>query len=458
MTALTLSIPNGNGADGLPALWAAGPVTMMNAGLLVGLAVVAVLAVAGKVPLAYNLRNLVVRWRTTVMTLLAFTAVVGVLVVMVAFVNGMVRLTEQSGVAANVIVLSDGSTDELMSNLAQGDLTDVERQPGVERGPDGRPLCSREVYVVVNQPMAVRPGEPPRRRFVQVRGVEDPALASAVHNLSLVDGGRWFSAAGVADDPAGGPPLIEAVLGEGVAGELARDQNLPAIRVGDTFDLGPRKWRVVGIMQSTGSTFGSEVWAKHTLVGSMFGKEQFTSLVLRTSDAQTARSVADDLTKNYKKAALAAFPETEYFEQLSQTNVQFLFAIIFVTVFMAAGGVFGVMNTMFAAISQRTKDIGVLRILGFSRWQVLFSFFIESLFLALAGGALGCFVGWLSDGWTATSIVSSNTGGGKFVVLELDVTLATLSGGMLLALAMGAIGGLLPALSATRLRPLESLK
>jgi putative ABC transport system permease protein len=162
--------------------------------------------------------------------------------------------------------------------------------------------------------------------------------------------------------------------------------------------------------------------------------------------------------KNYKKAALQAMTETEYFSKLSATNKQFLVAIIFVTVVMSIGGMFGVMNTMFAAIAQRTRDIGVLRLMGFARWQILSSFFIESLAIAVVGGIIGCALGSLSDGWTATSVVSGGQGGGKFVVLQLMVTSNTLAIGMLVTLVMGSLGGLLPAISAVRLTPLETLR
>src|SRR5207245_1526475 len=149
----------------------------------------------------------------------------------------------------------------------------------------------------------------------------------------------------------------------------------------------------------------------------------------------------------------------EYYSRLSQTNRQFLFAIVFVAIIMAVGGVFGVMNTMFAAISQRTKEIGVLRVLGYKRWQILASFLLESLAIALAGGLLGCAVGYLADGWTATSIVQGGQGGGgKSVVLRLVVDHEILMCGLLFTLVMGRLGGLIPALSAMRLRILESLR
>jgi ABC-type antimicrobial peptide transport system permease subunit len=211
-------------------------------------------------------------------------------------------------------------------------------------------------------------------------------------------------------------------------------------------------------MRSSGSTFGSEIWAKAALVAPQFGKSNlFTSIVLRTADARAAEQLAKNM-KNYKKASLQAMTETEYFSKLNATNKQFLVAIIFVTVVMSIGGIFGVMNTMFAAIAQRTRDIGVLRLMGFARWQILSSFFIESMAIAVIGGLAGCALGSLTDGWTATSVVSGGQGGGKFVVLQLMVTRDTLAIGMLVTLLMGGLGGLLPALSAVRLTPLETLR
>ncbi len=191
----------------------------------------------------------------------------------------------------------------------------------------------------------------------------------------------------------------------------------------------------------------------------MFGKTNYSTIVLRTANAADAEQTAKDLTTNFKKAALQAQTETAYFDKLNATNQQFLVAIVFVAVIMAVGGVFGVMNTMFAAISQRIKDIGVLRILGFASWQILVSFLLESLVIALVGGLLGCAVGSLANGWTASSIISGGQGGGgKSVMLKLVVDGNILAAGLCLTLVMGGLGGLLPALSAMRLKPLDSLR
>ena len=440
------------------------------------LAIAAVLLLAlvavGKIPLSYNIRNLTIRWKTTVLSALAFTAVIGLLTVMMAFVHGMNRLTEGTGQPGNVIVLSDGATDEVISNLTVSDLSEIEHLPSVVRQ-DGRPLASRETFLVVPQLMSDAASGRPKRRFLQLRGIEDPQLTAGVHNLELLPGGHWFSEAGVEAASSAGKnstaaaPLIQAVLGEGVAGELARGRsqselaaakNPRRLDIGDTFVLRERTWIVVGILKSAGSTFNSEIWAKRSLAASLFGKNTYTTLVLRTADASAAKDLKKLLSKDYKNAAVNAQVETEYYEGLSNTTAQFSWAIGFLAIVMSVGGIFGVMNTMFAAISQRTKDIGVLRLLGYARWQILVSFLLESLVIALVGGLLGCLLGWLTDGWTATSLVGGTGGGGKSVVLQLAVSPNIIATGILLTLLMGLLGGLLSALSAMRMKPLDALR
>lgn len=428
--------------------------------LLGGLGLLVLLALVAKVPLKYVARNIMVRWRTTLMTAMAFTLVVGLLTVMLAFVNGMYKVTEGSSQPGNVIVLSDGATDENFSTLGFDDSSDIGLQPGVLRDEQGTPLCSKEVYLIVNQPILDENGQRKKRRFVQVRGIENAPIAALVHNIKLAPGGTWFSDSGVQElssQDGGSEQAIQAVLGEGLARILGDDQNKKSLELGDVFTLGDRKWIIVGIMQSLGSAYASEIWAKQSLIGPIFGKVTFSSLTIRTKDSTAAVAFTKFLKEDYKKAALNPMVEADYYKSLSATNEQFLYAIGFVAVFMGMGGMFGVMNTMFAAVSQRTKDIGVLRILGFSRAQVLLAFFLEGMALAILGGALGCALGLLADGATATSIVSSGQAS-KSVVLRLNVDANVLAVGMCLTLVMGVFGGLIPAMNALRLRPLEAMR
>jgi putative ABC transport system permease protein len=434
-------------------------------------ATIVVLLLFDKVPLSYNFRNLTVRWITTTITALAFTVVVLLLTVMMSLVAGMDRLTENTGQPENVMVLADGATDESVSNLTVGDLSDIENLAAVARE-NGRPVASRETFLVANQPVPNRDGGQQRRRFLQLRCIDEPELTARVHKVELLPGGRWFSEAGVQESPgdrsgqSAFAPLIQAVLGEGVAYELGRDRtarelatakNRKRLDVGDTFELRERTWIVVGVLKSGVSTFNSEIWTKRSLAVSLFGKDAYSTLVLHTTDAGTARQLKEFLAKDYKKAAVNPQVETDYYASLSETNAQLSYAIAFLAVVMSAGGIFGVMNTMFAAVSQRTADIGVLRLMGYARGQILISFLLESLVISLLGGLLGCGLGSLVNGLTVSSIVGGHAAG-RFVVLQLTVDAKIVATGILLSLAMGFLGGLLPALSAMRLRPLEALK
>ncbi|HEY1375559.1 MAG TPA: ABC transporter permease [Gemmataceae bacterium] len=459
----------------------AGPLAVGWAVLIVYGLDLAILLLIGRVPLAYNLRNLLVRWRITVLTAVVFTAVVGLLTALLAFVNGMYALTADSGQPGNVLVLADGATDEVFSNLGYSDVAMIERETAT-LDPDDRPLrapvrvkrttlhgreqpmASREIYCIVNRPIE---GDPNRRQFVQVRGVLDPEMAGAVHGLPLA-AGEWFSEAGVRT-PAGAEPgvrdQIEAVLGAGVARELGKLRGKPSLALGDTFGLGDREWVVVGIVQSDGTSFGSEVWAKHDRVSKMFNKSGYSSLLVRVEDdggpaaaAERAALFADHLKRRFSNPKVNALTEREYYAKLSENNRIFLFGAVGVAAVMALGGIFGVMNTMFAAVAQRIKDIGVLRILGFKRWQVLVSFLLESLAIAIAGGALGLALGSLCHGLTATSVISAGGGGGKTVILRLVVDAQVLMAGAIFTLVMGRLGGLIPALSATRLKVLDTLR
>lgn len=514
----------------------------------------AVLLLMNRVPVSYNVLNLMVRWKNTAMTALAFTMVIGLLTVMLGFVNGMYALTENSGQPGNLLILAEGSTDESFSNLGFSDLSDLENQRGIIKDADGRPLASRETYLVASQPILdPQPGRP-KRRFLQVRGVDDPERSARVHNMTLQPDSGWFSDAGVREvEGRQGLSLVEVVLGNGIAGELGADRSpeqlakakdKERLEAGDTFFVGDREWYVAGVMKPSGSTYDSEVWAKQSLIGPMFGKSGCTTLVVRTyvdrtlvedaladklvkeenAPAQEAKADADApkedepvqvaatplvwltdehkqllddrlaaipedqpdaevsleglpprtvkalrdaaagrlkkyFTTEYEKSAVAPQVESEYFANLSATNIQFLVAIAIVTCIMSLGGIFGVMNTMFATVSQRTKDIGVLRLLGYKRWQILVSFLLESLVLALFGGLVGCLIGSLADGFTANSIVTGGPGGGgKFVVLRITVDTVILGFGLLLSIGMGFLGGLIPAFTAMRLTALEALR
>jgi ABC-type lipoprotein release transport system permease subunit len=460
----------------------------------------ALLLLIGKVPLAYNFRYLWVRRRDTALTAVAFTVVVALVVVLLAFVNGMYKLNETTGVPGNVMVMSEGSTDELFSNLARGDTKDVVaavarndsngkpigpggKGVGVARAasdPDGAlarlpadapkdlpgavHLASFESYIVLNQQVPSVPGEPDKRRFVQLRAFLDARVGAAVHAIDLEPGGKWFTANSVEEGGKApdGRQYLQCCIGEGAAGTLAEDAGKKKLAVGDTFELSDRWWKVVGLMRTRGTAYGSEIWTgiANPIVGETGKGDKYTTLVLRMADDsdESAKAMAYYLTEVYEQVKLKAFSEPEYYKELTKTNEQFLTAIVMMAVIMAVGGVFGVMNTMFASIAARIKEVGVLRILGFKRWQILISFMIESLAIAAIGGLLGCALGACADGFEAASTLSGGQGGGKSVTLTMQVDVTIVATGLLFTLVMGRLGGLVPALSAMRMEILESLR
>ncbi len=420
-----------------------------------------------KVPLVYNLRNLQNRWMTTLVTALAFTLVTALLTGMFSFVKGMDRLIESSGHPGNVMVLSDGATDEAFSNLpsfsAQDLPSDVQKEIVTLQADPGdpskkTPLISQEVYVVVMYMIPNASAGSRQRRFVQLRGMSDMGVAALIHEVKLAQG-SWPNA-GVQNIGAG-ETAIEIVVGAGVARTFGTDLGKSMLEPGDLVTLGPRKWIVTGIMEEGTNSFGSEIWTRDTQMQKYFGRENsYSSYIVRTDNADKAKLAVQEI-KNFKRERnLQSYTEREYYAKMTDTSKQFSAAIYVVAVILAIGGMLGIMNTMYAAISQRSKDIGVLRLMGYQRWQILLSFQFESLLIALLGGSLGCLVAYLgTDGQTVTSLISSGPGGGgKSVVLRITFDFTVLAIGMIFSVVMGALGGMLPSWSAMRLRPLESLK
>ena len=202
-------------------------------------------------------------------------------------------------------------------------------------------------------------------------------------------------------------------------------------------------------MEEGTNTFGSEIWTRDTHVQKNFGRENsYCSYVVRTAGPEKAKFAVKEL-KNFKSDRnLIAYTEREYYAKMSDTSKQFGFAIYVVAVIMSIGGILGIMNTMYAAISQRGKDIGVLRSMGYRRWQILLSFQLESLLIAILGGVLGCAIAYVCfEGRTATSIMSAGQGGGKSVVLRLTFDFWVLFSGMVFSILMGAVGGFFPSWS-----------
>jgi len=381
------------------------------------------------VPVSYNYRNLLVRWKTTLMTASGFLLVVTALIIMLAFVNGVQTVCTSSGQPENIIVLKQGNFDEVLSQMDRRLVSQIEATPGVLRNAVGRPLASRELFMVLTQ-WNEQSGEYHR---LQARGVEPVAME--VHQQVNVAEGRMFRR-----------NSREVIVGIG----FARSQR---IAPGDTLALGQWEWDVVGVFSAAGSAFESEIWCNLGQLAGLFHREGiYSSVVLRTA-GETAADHALEYLEDNRAVAVSAQKETDYYrQQAEQMNVIRTGAIV-IAIFMAVGAIFGVTNTMFAAIGERSKDIAVMRLLGFKRSEIVLSFLMETLLLALIGGTLGALLGCAINGLTLNTAL-----GAKSVAFAFKINGTILAIAAVFTLIMGMIGGLLPALSAMRIRPLEAMR
>jgi ABC-type lipoprotein release transport system permease subunit len=381
------------------------------------------------IPLSYSCRNLVVRWKTTLLTASGFTLVVAAVVVMLAFIRGIEQACAVSGEAENVLLLAKGNNDEVMSRIDRLVVARAENVPGVARDSSNQPVASRELYMVVHH----QDESTGAYRFVQLRGVLPAAFR--VHTVVHVTQGKALR-----------PGQSEILIGKGVQRETG-------FQVGDQIDLGRKRWKISGIFEANGSALEAEVWADLNEVASQFRHEGFYStVVLRAPSAAAATELADRLAHS-RSISVEAQTETQYYlKQAEEANVMKLAAWV-IAWFMGVGAMFGVMNTMFAAIAQRTKDIAVLRIMGYEPGHILLSFLLEANLIAILGGGLGLALGCAVNGFTQSTSLGARQIDFSFHIDSSIVALA-----MLFTFVMGVLGGVLPGLSAMRIKPLEALR
>jgi putative ABC transport system permease protein len=374
-------------------------------------------------PLSYNLRNLVVRWRVTTLAIAAIALVVAVLVVLIAMANGFRLALAATGSVENAVLTQRGSTGELTSGVNFDNARAVMVDDRVARDALGNPIASPEIFVVASLP---RKGGPTAN--VSLRGVT-PAAFRVRQGVRLVRG-RPFT-----------PGLNELVIGRKVAERYA------GVEVGSTIRLQRRDWLITGVFEANGGGFESEVWGDlNVLAPAFLRRGGYQSVTVRLKDPAAVTGFNDDLSRNPRMQVQLVQERKYYDDQSAQVSGPLLALAVFVALVMGVGAVFGAMNTMYAIVAARTREIGTLRALGFSRWSILFSFVFESTLLALAGGVLGCLLALPANG------LSSAAGGANFaeVSFAFRITSGAVATGIGLALFIGVAGGLLPAWRASR--------
>ena len=384
------------------------------------------------IPIAYNLRNLVVRKATTLMTALGIALTVAVLLAVLALVSGLRSAFASTGNPLNIIIVRQAATSELVSGMTRDKYQDLKFKPGIARSASGEPLTSLEMVTVINLPST----DNGAGFNVNLRGIE-PNGITLRDNLKIVQG-RWFQAG-----------HREVVVGKAIA------ERHPTARLGDKLKFGKGLWDVVGVMDGGQSAVNSEIFGDLNQISSDFNRaDGLSSVLVRATDQAAVPALVNSL-KDDVRLNVDAIPEKQYYDRQTEAGLPLQAMGIFVSLIMAVGSCFAAMNTMYAAVSRRSKEIGTLRVLGFSRGSILLSFFLESILLALVGGLLGVLLVLPLNNVT-TAITSFFTF--SEIAFHFRVGPPVMIAGVIFALVMGALGGLFPARMAAKKEILSALR
>ena len=383
------------------------------------------------IPLAYNLRNLVVRKTTTIMTAFGIALTVAVLVADLALVHGLRTAFQASGNPQQILVLRKGATAEVSSSVTRQAYQDLKFMPGIAVNGAREPMASPEVVTVINLPSI----DSPKGMNITLRGL--PPAGMEMRDTKIQEG-RWFRSG-----------QREVVVGKSVA------KRYPGARLGKRVRFGKGEWEVVGVMDGGQSAINSEIWGDLNQIGSDFNRQDsFSSILIRATGAAEVpalvRSLEDDRRLN-----VSAMSERDYYDRQTSAGAPMQFLGVLISAIMAVGSSFAAMNTMYAAVARRSKEIGTLRALGFSRGSIMLSFLVESLLLSMLGGILGCVL--------VLPLNNVTTGVGSFVTFSeiafnFRVDPASMITGIAFAMVVGAIGGLFPARMAAHKDVLVALR
>jgi putative ABC transport system permease protein len=382
------------------------------------------------IPVVYNLRSVRARWTSAIVAVLGIAGTVGVFVAMLSLARGFRATLVSSGSEDNAIIMRAGATSEMTGGVAIDSVKILQDAPGIARSADG-PLITPEVVLVAPIPL-ISTGTDAN---VQIRGVSKNVLE--IRNKFKIIEGRMFQ-----------PGLAEIVVGKNA------NRSYQGLTVGNTISLGSVRWKIVGIFDAGGSAFDSEVWADAHLLGPAYNRPDtfFQSVTVHLTSPAALQQVKDAASAD-PRLNVDVTREIEYYSKQS-TRLTLLITILggLVAGIMAVGAVFGALNTMYSAVSERGREIATMRALGFGGPSVVFSFVIEALLISFVGGLIGCIAVLPLNGLTTGAM---NLQTFSHMAFAFKITTELLIKGIIFALFMGVLGGILPAISAAT-RPVAS--
>ena len=382
------------------------------------------------IPIKYNLRNLRVRWRGTLITTLCIALVVAVFVMVMSLAQGLRGTFLSTGDPRNLLAIRKGALAESSSQVTFDEVRRVKFLEGIARSASGDPLASAEIIILIT--LERKSGG---KAHVQVRGL-GPAGNQLRPGIRMV-AGRMFQ-----------PGRRECIVSRSVA------QRFPDCGLGQKFRSGKHTWEVVGLFDARKTAYDSEIWIDADEARDAFNRSFYGSIVFRPVDAAAATALIQRIEAD-RQMHLRVLTEADYYREQTKTAGPIQIFGAFLSAIMSVGAAFAAMNVMYASVGARTRDIGTLRVLGFRRRSIYLSFMLESLIVAAVGGVLGCLLAWPMHG-VATGTFNWKTF--AETAFEFRITTGLLAGGMVFALVMGMLGALLPARYAARKPVLEALR
>jgi putative ABC transport system permease protein len=378
----------------------------------------------GSVPISYNFRSIKARWTSTIVAVLGIAGTVGVFVAMLSLARGFRATLVASGSPGNALVMRAGSTTEMMGGITLDSVKLVEDKPGVARDASGQPLVTQEVVGVIPIPL-ISTGTDAN---VQVRGVSPNVLE--IRKFVKIVQGRMFT-----------PGLDELVVGKNAS------KTYQGLTVGNTVAFGGGHWKVVGVFDAGGSSFDSEVWCDQHILNEVLQRPDniFQSATVHLTSAAAFQKFKDAVTSD-PQLNLEVEREVDYYANQSSTMTRLITVLGgMVAGIMAIGAIFGALNTMYSAVAERGREIATMRALGFSSWNVILSFLFEAVLISFVAAMIGCVAVLPLNGLTTNTM---NFQTFSNLAFAFKITFDLLLMGVVFALVMGVLGGILPAIRA----------
>jgi ABC-type lipoprotein release transport system permease subunit len=386
-----------------------------------------------KIPFVYTWRSLWTRRLTTTLTLTGIALVVFVFAAVLMLAHGIEVTMVDTGSDANAIILRRSAGSELVSQIDRDGANIIKTHPEVARNAAGKPVVSSEVVVIIN----LHKKETNDMGNISVRGVSEESmdLRPQVH----VEQGRMFQFG-----------TREIVVGTGV------NRRFQGADIGQELRFGDASWTIVGVIDAAGSAFDSEIWGDAEQLMPAFGRPVFSSVTLRLADPAQFDALKARIEKDARTQSLEVKREKTFYREQSQLMSTFIKILgLIVTIIFSIGAMIGAMITMYAAVANRTVEVGTLRALGFRRRSVLWAFLVESVLLSLIGGVAG--IG-LASLMSFVKISTVNFSSFSELAFGFALSPEVIVSSLIFAVTMGIAGGFLPAVRAARLNILAALR